>query len=133
MYAIGQAAQRSGVKIETIRYYERTGIVPKPDRSNSGRRVYTLNEIAKLRFVKRCRDLGFSISDIKILLAVPVDNNSTCAEAKIVGERHLVEIRDKINHLVALEKALSQLVSNCKVGSVDCAMLEALFSDADRK
>ena len=70
MFTIGKASEQSGVNIETIRYYEREGIVPKPGRSAGGRRLYSSDEIAKLRFVRRCRDLGFPISNIQTFLWV---------------------------------------------------------------
>ena len=70
MFTIGKASEQSGVNIETIRYYEREGIVPKPGRSAGGRRLYSSDEIAKLRFVRRCRDLGFPISNIQTFLSL---------------------------------------------------------------
>jgi MerR family mercuric resistance operon transcriptional regulator len=87
MFAIGEASRQSGVGIETIRYYEREGIVPKAERTASGRRVYCRDAIARLRFIRRCRDHGFSIADSRTLMALRKDNDTACAEAMEVGAR----------------------------------------------
>ena len=129
MYPIGAAAKRSGVNIETIRYYEREGIVPLPARSSSGRRLYTDEGVACLRFVKRCRDLGFSIPDIRALLHLSAGSEAPCADVKALSERHLRDIRQKIDDLRKLEQALGELVDRCDVGRTDCPMLAKLLAD----
>jgi MerR family mercuric resistance operon transcriptional regulator len=128
-WPIGKASRLSGVSIETIRYYEREGITPKPDRSAAGRRVYEAQTVARLRFVKRCRDLGFSIPDIRILLKLSYSDDETCEEAGIIGANNLSLVRQKITDLKHMETALMQLVSSCRQGRKECPMLLKLFAD----
>lgn len=129
MFAIGEASRQSGVGIETIRYYEREGIVPKAERTGSGRRVYGREAIARLRFIRRCRDHGFSIADSRTLMALSNGGDTVCAEAMQVGARHLSDVRRKIAELQQLEAALEELAANCANGRVYCPMLESLTSD----
>lgn len=126
MIAIGEAARQSGIPIETIRYYEREGVVPAPQRAANGRRVYSDKEVGRLRFIKRCRDLGFSITEAKGLLSLSEGENDNCTMVKDIGTAHLFAVRSKIAELRALEAALKQLTANCKAGSVSCQMLKAL-------
>ena len=129
MQSIGAAARLSGVAIETIRYYEREGIVPAPGRAASGRRLYAHDEIGKLRFVKRCRDLGFSIAEIRTLMKLAAGQESSCADAGRLGRAQLIETQRKIRDLVQLEAALSELTQNCDAGQTTCAMLTALLAE----
>lgn len=129
MFTIGKASEQSGVNIETIRYYEREGVVPKPGRSAGGRRLYSSDEIAKLRFVRRCRDLGFPISIIKTFLSLTTQNDRSCGEVKAMAENHLSEITAKIENLVRLQDALLSLSKNCDDGTAACPMLDALMKD----
>jgi len=129
MFAIGEASRRSGVSVETIRYYEREGIVPKPCRAANGRRVYSDAEIAQLRFIKRCRELGFGIVDAKALLALSEGADADCAKVHEVGTTHLANVRSKISELTRLEAALEELVANCRLGFASCPMLEKLKAD----
>lgn len=131
MRSIGAASTMSGVNIETIRYYEREGIVPRADRTPSGRRLYGDADIARLRFVKRCRDLGFPIPDIRTLLDLSAGNGAPCANVKALGERHLRGVRRKLDELGKLEHALAELVRRCDAGRTDCPMLERLLADSD--
>ena len=131
MRSIGAASTMSGVNIETIRYYEREGIVPRADRTPSGRRLYGDADIARLRFVKRCRDLGFPIPDIRTLLDLSAGNGAPCANVKVLGERHLRGVRRKLDELGKLEHALAELVRRCDAGRTDCPMLERLLADSD--
>lgn len=129
MFAIGEASEQSGVNVETIRYYERESIVPKPERTAAGRRSYTRDDIAKLRFVKRCRNLGFPISIIKAFLSLTAEQGRPCTEVKAMAEDHLVEIDAKIENLNRLREALRNLSNNCDEGTSSCPMLDALMSD----
>ena len=129
MFTIGKASEQSGVNIETIRYYEREGVVPKPGRSAGGRRLYSSDEIAKLRFVRRCRDLGFPISIIQTFLSLTAQSDRSCGEAKTIAENHLGEIDAKIENLVRLREALLSLSKNCDDGTAACPMLDALMKD----
>ena len=129
MHSIGAASAMSGVNIETIRYYEREGIVPRPARTPAGRRVYGDGEIARLRFVRRCRDLGFPIPDIRTLLDLSAGSDAPCADVKALGERHLRGVRRKLDELGRLERALAELVERCEAGRTDCPMLNRLYAD----
>lgn len=127
MVAIGEASRRSGVSIETIRYYEREGIISRAGRTPSGRRTYSDADISELRFIKRCRDMGFSIQDAVALRDLSKEPASACETVGRLGQKHLKEVRVKIADLRRLEKALSELVSNCAKGQRDCPMLDALM------
>lgn len=126
MFAIGEAARLSGVTIETIRYYERSGIIGRAERSTSGRRVFTDADVAELRFIRRCRDLGFSIRNACALRDLSRAPAPTCTEAEAVAARHLGEVRKKIEELQRLETALEELIANCSDGSVECPLLQGL-------
>ena len=129
MKSIGEASKLSGINIETIRYYEREGIVARPLRSDSGRRLYKANDIAQLRFIRRSRDLGFSLADVRVLADLRQRENATCSEAQVIGEKHLEQVRAKIADLRDLETALVKLIGRCKSGDPRCGMLGELFSD----
>lgn len=126
MVAIGEASRQSGVSIETIRYYEREGVISRAGRTTSGRRTYTHAEISELRFVKRCRDLGFSIADAVALRKLAREPASACEVVEQLGRKHLAEVQTKIAELQRLETALDELVSNCAKGQRECPMLDAL-------
>lgn len=127
MHSIGQASRLSGVSIETIRYYERTGIISAAQRTESGRRVYSEVRIAELRFIKRCRDLGFSMRDAVALRDLSREPEAACATVETVARRHLGEVREKISQLKLIESALEELVGNCASGLLDCPLLEQLM------
>ncbi|MEQ8832363.1 MAG: MerR family transcriptional regulator [Alphaproteobacteria bacterium] len=129
MYSIGVAAARSGVSIEAIRYYERDGVVPKAVRLSNGRRTYDEAAIARLRFIRRGRDLGFSISQIKDLILLAESDEKSCSVASQIGGTHLTEVREKIANLRRLETALVELLGNCADGQPNCPMLTRLFDD----
>ena len=103
MKPIGAASRESGVGIETIRYYEREGIVPPARRSENGRRYYSEKDISRLRFVKKGRNLGFSIVDIKSLQELAFAKGNTCEEAAGIGKRNLQAVRLKIAELQRME------------------------------
>jgi MerR family mercuric resistance operon transcriptional regulator len=126
MASIGKAARDSGVPVETIRYYERAGVVPGPPRSASGRRVYDSGHIARLRLIRHCRDLGFSLADARTLLALAGNHTAPCAEVKSIAEGHLAGVRRKIRDLQRLEGALADLVRDCDEGKADCPALRVL-------
>ena len=126
MIAIGQAAHLSGIGIETIRYYEREGIVDLPARSQNGRRVYSRADVADLAFIRRCRDLGFQLTDVRALLALSHGREEDCERAREFAAKHLVHVRMKLAELQRIEAALSELTRNCAEGSTFCPMLTEL-------
>ncbi len=126
MIAIGEASRQSGVGIETIRYYEREGIVPKPERASNNRRLYSQRDVGRLRFLKKCRDLGFPLTDAKTLLDLSEGSSEDCQTVKEMAELHVCNVRDKIKELIRLEAALNELTANCDSGNVSCPMLSQL-------
>ena len=129
MNTVGVAANLSGVGIEAIRYYEREGVVPAADRQANGRRVYDETAITRLRFVRRCRDLGFSINQGKTLLSLALSQKQNCEDVSRIGHNHLDEVRRKITDLQMLEGALVELLTNCEGGEARCPLLIRLFED----
>jgi MerR family mercuric resistance operon transcriptional regulator len=127
-YPIGEMSKRSGVNIETIRYYERIGIMPKPDRTAGGNRQYNHDQLKRLSFIKTSRDLGFSIDEIRALLEMVDRQDFTCGEVHALTVAHLASVREKIKGLRKLEGALSGMAAECSQGDVpDCPIIETLF------
>lgn len=126
--SIGQLSRRAGVNIETIRYYERIGMLPAPPRTPGGRRLYGAEDARSLTFIRRSRALGFSLDQIRTLLALSDANGrEICAEARALAADHLAEVRAKIADLRAMERALSDAVERCDaVEQPRCPVIEAL-------
>lgn len=129
MFEIGQAAKRSGLGVETIRFYEREGVVPPPARRPNGRRTYGETEISRLRFVKRTRDLGFPLPEAKALLELTMGTMAGCDQVRPIAEEQLLAVRTKIDRLRRLERSLAELVESCSNGGADCPILEELLAD----
>jgi MerR family mercuric resistance operon transcriptional regulator len=122
----GELARRSGVNIETIRYYERVGMLPAPPRTVGGRRVYGPAAARRLAFIRRSRELGFGLAQIRALLA-----SARCAEARALALDHLAQIRAKIADLQAMERVIADAVERCAGGDEPrCPVIEALSSSA---
>lgn len=125
---IGKLSDQTGVKIETIRYYEKIGLMPPPPRKASGHRIYDKAHSQRLRFIKRGRELGFSLENIRGLLGLE-ERKPTCAAVYDISTAHLTEIRKKIADLRKLEKSLSSMAQKCdRNESPDCAIIKGLFS-----
>lgn len=125
---IGALAATAGVNVETIRYYERKGILPIPPRSEGGQRVYEDSHVQRLTFIRRGRELGFSLNDIRALLQLVDTTGLMCSlSAKQITDRHLTDVRGKIASLKKLERALKQMTAACTPGMpVPCPIIEAL-------
>ncbi|MGX1501035.1 MerR family mercuric resistance operon transcriptional regulator [Labrenzia sp. MBR-25] len=122
-------ARRTGCNLETIRYYEKTGMMPDPPRTASGYRVYDDAHISRLRFILRARELGFSIEQIRGLLELVDGGTQTCAEVKERTEQHLADVRAKIDDLKRIEKVLATTAAQCSGEDIpECPVLEALAS-----
>ena len=131
MFAIGELSRSSGVNIETIRYYERIKLLSPPSRTAAGRRTYDLSDLRVLVFVRRARQLGFSLEEIRTLLRLGGPGKATCNEVREVAARHLEDIRSKLRDLRKLEQVLDATVSRCSGRSTpDCPVLDIL--DIDR-
>ena len=122
-----ELARRTGCNLETIRYYEKIGMMPDPPRSASGYRVYDAGHVSRLRFILRARELGFAIEEIRGLLALVDGGTQTCAEVKERTERHLADVRAKIADLRRIERVLAATAAQCTGNEVpDCPVLNAL-------
>jgi MerR family mercuric resistance operon transcriptional regulator len=110
---IGRLSELTGVNIETIRYYERTKVLPAPARTASGRRVYQLADARTLAFLRRARELGFSLDEIRALLRLGGPEKASCREVRRIAAHHLDDIRAKISDLRKLERLLAKTVAQC--------------------
>jgi MerR family transcriptional regulator, mercuric resistance operon regulatory protein len=129
---IGTLAERTGVNIETIRYYERVALLPSPRRSDGGHRIYEQEHIQRLNFVRRSRELGFPLDDIRALLTLVDTGNSDCSAAREIALRHLAEVHGKIRSLKRLERALKTMTNACQPGKQSsCPIIEALSARID--
>lgn len=124
--AIGEVARRIGVSVETIRYYERLGLLARPVRSANGYRAYTTEDLNALIFIKRARRFGFSLSSIRELLRLR-DNKGHCSQVRVIAAAHRSNIREQIDGLRELERELEALLVRCEsdTGS-NCPVIEAL-------
>lgn len=126
--SIGGLSERSGVNIETIRYYEKIGVMPEPARSAGGFRIYAAEHVRRLHFVRRGRELGFSLDELRDLLRLVDGHAYTCGEVHALTIQHLADIRQKIKDLRRLERVMSDMAARCTGGQVpDCPIIDALF------
>src|SRR5216684_6797234 len=126
-FAIGELSRLSGVNIETIRYYERIKMLPAPPRTASGRRVFGATDLRFLVFIRRSRELGFSLDEIRALLRLGAPAMASCSEVKEIATRHLEDIRAKLRDLKKLERLLSKTVARCSGNTApDCPVLDIL-------
>jgi MerR family mercuric resistance operon transcriptional regulator len=125
---IGRLAEAAGVNLETVRYYERIGLMPAPDRTTGGHRVYLPDHQRRLTFIRRARELGFGIDDVRMLLGLAEPAQRGCEDVKAVAGAHLEQVRAKIADLVRLESILADTVSRCSATSSapTCAVLKML-------
>src|SRR5436190_23722029 len=107
--SIGEFAKRGGVHFETVRYYERKGLIPPPPRTESGHRCYSVDAVRRLRFIRRAQDLGFSLAEIKELLALRRDPDQLCADIVHQIDAKAREVDEKIAHLKAIRRALLRM------------------------
>jgi MerR family transcriptional regulator, mercuric resistance operon regulatory protein len=110
---IGQLAAATGVNLETVRYYERIKLMPPPARTASGHRAYEQDHIRRLAFIRRARELGFSIDQIRALLALAEPPRASCADVRDIARTHLDEVRAKLADLARLERILAETISRC--------------------
>lgn len=123
----GDVARQLDCHIETVRYYEGIGLIEPPQRTRGGHRIYDGDDVARLRFVLRLRDLGFPLEDVRALLATVKTGDYACADVAAIAEHQLTEIRRKIEDLRRLEQTLTRMTEQCHRGSTpDCAIIEAL-------
>jgi len=131
-FSIGDLSRHSGVNIKTIRYYERIKMLPAPPRTASGRRLYGPAETRTLAFIRRSRDLGFTLEEVRALLALGGPERAPCADVHKIASAHLANVRKKLSDLVKLESILAETVAQCSDGATpDCPVLDIL--DAGRQ
>lgn len=129
MMQIGDLAQRTGVNVETIRYYERIGVLPQPHRQSNGRRKYGEGDRQRLSFIRHARELGFDLGSVRTLLTLQELPEASCERAAELAQTQLVEVEKRIAHLLNLRKELSRMVAECRRGVVsDCRVIEAIAS-----
>jgi len=110
---IGALSSFTGVNIETIRYYERINLMTKPPRTAGGHRNYQPEHVWRLHFIRRARELGFGIGDIRTLLTLALRTNNSCADARAIAATHLADVRAKRDDLAKLEKVLTDTIEQC--------------------
>ena len=134
LLTIGQLSKKSEVSIQTIRYYERQGLIPKAQRSLSGYRLFTSEAVARINFIKQAQQLSFTLAEIEGLLSISADPKSTCVDAKKYADAKIADMEEKIKSLQRMKQMLSILAEKChKNGSPnECPLLEFLETDTRR-
>lgn len=132
---IGALAELTGTNAPTIRYYEEIGLLPRPDRREGGQRTYGDDDVKRLTFIRRCRDFGFPIEQVRDLAALMQDAGRSCTDARDLAQQHLVAVRAKLIELKALERSIAGFVESCDATCAggpgpDCVILEDLAAPA---
>jgi MerR family mercuric resistance operon transcriptional regulator len=126
-FTIGEMALLSGVHLETIRYFERIGLLTRPARNAAGHRLFGTAHLARLTFIRRAREMGFSQDEVRALLSLSDGEMTSCGEVRTLAENHLTKIRHKIRDLRRLERLLSSTVAQCSGGKVQrCPVIAAI-------
>ena len=128
-YFVGQLADEAGINVETVRYYENIKLLPKPKRKESRYRVYDESDLARLKFIVRAKELGFTLKEIKELLSIKIDSRSKCGDVKRLAEDKIDDVKEKIkdlkNILIHLE-ILKEKCVNEEISSEDCPIVKSL-------
>ena len=129
MFRIGELSTRTGCKVETIRYYERSGILEPAGRTAAGQRVYTTVHHKRLNFVRKLRRLGFSLDEVRGLLRLVDESGHTCDDVREAAELHLSVVEERLLDLRRIRRVLSEMVASCRGGTVpECPLVEELYS-----
>ena len=131
VFTIGALAKATGVTTPTIRYYEDIGLMPRPSRTASGQRNYDETDLNRLAFIKQCRDFGFGIDQVRVLLELSISPDRDCVETRDIAQTHLDEVRQKLAELRLLERRLEGFVTRCNVACAggpgqDCVIFKDL-------
>lgn len=125
-FSIGELSKRTAVNIETVRYYEKIGLLPKAPRTEGGHRLYQEGHMKRLIFIRRSRELGFTLDEIRNLLGL-VEGGDACGKVKDAAEAHLKDIRRKISDLRRMERTLAETAALCEGGDTPkCPIIDAL-------
>ena len=128
---IGQLARQPGTKVETIRFYEKNGLLPAPSRTDGNYRAYEPGHLSRLSFIRRARELGFSLDQIREILKLADDRSQSCAAVDAIAREHRKEVERKIEDLTALKSELDRMIDQCGCGLVaDCRIIESLSPPA---
>lgn len=126
---IGVLARRTGCNVETIRFYEKIGVLPKPRRTESGRRIYGEDLVRRMTFIRRARELGFTLDEIRALLRLADARHVPCSEVKDMAIGHRADIQAKVADLRRMQSVLDTLIAQCQAGDQSgCPLIETLFS-----
>lgn len=124
-------SKRTGCNIETIRYYERIGLLPTTLRTEGGYRLYQVVHLKRLNFIRRARELGFSLDEVRTLLQLADHHDRSCQEVRALAATHLEEVQVKLADLKIMERVLEAMIARCAHGTLpDCPLIEALFRGA---
>lgn len=124
---IGELATATATKVETVRYYERIGLLPPPGRTSGNYRSYGIAHLARLSFIRRARDLGFTLEAVRELLTLADDQEHSCEAVDGIARAHLAEVDRKLTDLMALRGELDRMIGSCSRGTVaDCKIIDAL-------
>ncbi|GAA2884264.1 Cu(I)-responsive transcriptional regulator [Aminobacter niigataensis] len=124
---IGHLARKTDTKVETIRFYEKSGLLPAPERTKGNYRAYDLAHLGRLSFIRRARDLGFSLDQVRELLSLSDNRNQSCAAVDAIANEHRSEIERKIRDLQALKLELDSIIDQCGCGTVaECRIIDSL-------
>lgn len=127
-FKTGEVAEKTGVNKETVRYYERRGLIPEPERRRSGYRIFTEEHVKRIRFIKRAQDLGFTLSGVEDLLSLRVDEHTTCADVRNRALAKKEDVDQKIAELQRIRRGLQHLTELCQGDgpTSECPILEAM-------
>lgn len=134
---IGTLAERTGTNAPTIRYYEEIGLLPRADRQDGGQRRYSDEDVKRLTLIRRCREFGFPIEQVRSLVTLAQDPDRSCLEARDLAREHLMAVRTKLRKLKALERSIASFVASCETACAggpgpDCTILEDLAKPSGR-
>jgi len=128
-YFVGQIAEEVGINVETIRYYEKLKLLPKPKRRESRYRIYDETDLKRLSFIKRAKELGFTLKEIKELFGLKIDSDARCGDVKHLTEHKLKDVDNRISDLKKIRHVLVKLITQCvneEVSSNECPILESI-------
>lgn len=131
---VGEVAKQAGVNLQTVRYYERRGLLPRPPRTGSNYRAYPEDAVRRVQFIKRAQELGFTLQEINELLSLRAAPQTRCADVRRRAQTKLRDIDDRVRTLQGMRKALTKLIGECsgKGPVTQCPILEALDSEDEK-
>ncbi len=133
---VGKLAKIVGINLETVRYYERIGLLPKPERTESGYRLYGNKDVKRLLFIVKAKELGFTLKEIKELLNLKIESKGTCGDVKKIAMNKISDIENKIKDLTRIKNVLQKLIAHCineEITTDDCPILEAIEMEFNKE